>query len=107
MAYNQELDDRVTGVVGKWGVTKKKMFGGTCNLINGNMMCGVYKDYIILRLGENQGQAALAQPHTKPFDMTGRPMKGWIMVEQDGLTDKSLEDWLQKAKQFVETLPPK
>jgi hypothetical protein len=83
------------------------MFGGTCNLINGNMMCGVYKDYLILRLGEQEGAAALKRPHTKPFDITGKPMKGWIMVEQAGLTETAIEEWLHMAKRFAETLPPK
>ena len=109
MPYNQELDDRVTGAITKMGVSviQKKMFGGTCNLINGNMMCGVYKDYLILRLGEDHGEKALSRPHTRPFDMTGRPMKGWVMVEQEGLSDAALEQWLSQSREFAESLPPK
>ena len=107
MPYDQELDDRINNVIADWGAIRKKMFGGTCSLINGNMMCGVHKDYLILRLGEEEGAAALKKPHTKPFDITGKPMKGWIMVEQAGLTDADLKEWLQKAKRFVETLPSK
>jgi len=107
MPYNRELDDRINVIIADWGTTRKKMFGGTCNLVNGNMMCGVYKDYLILRLGEGAGKAALLRPHTKPFDITGKPMKGWIMVEQAGLTDTALEGWLDKAKRFAKTLPPK
>jgi TfoX/Sxy family transcriptional regulator of competence genes len=109
MPYSQELDNRVTGAITKIGVNviQKKMFGGTCNLLNGNMMCGVYKDFVILRLGEEQGELALSQPHTQPFDMTGRPMKGWVMVEQEGLTDSELERWLREAEAFAEALPPK
>ena len=79
MPYNRELDDRINVIIADWGTTRKKMFGGTCNLVNGNMMCGVYKDYLTLRLGEGAGKAALLRPHTKPFDITGKPMKGWIM----------------------------
>jgi hypothetical protein len=107
MPYNQELDDRINATIADWGTTRKKMFGGTCNLVNGNMMCGVYKDYLILRLGEEEGKAALREPHTKPFDITGKPMKGWVMVALDGLTGTALEEWLLKAKRFAETLPPK
>jgi len=94
-------------MIADWGATRKKMFGGTCHLINGNMMCGVYRDHLILRLGEDAGTASLNKLHTKPFDITGRPMKGWIMVEQEGLTDSTLKEWLGKAKTFAESLPPK
>ncbi|UCF98322.1 MAG: TfoX/Sxy family protein [Spirochaetaceae bacterium] len=107
MPYDQKLDDRIKATIADWGTIRKKMFGGTCHLLNGNMLCGVYKDYLILRLGEERGTAALDKPHTKPFDITGRPMKGWIMVEQAGLTDKVLKEWLLSAKAFVETLPSK
>lgn len=107
MPYNQELDDRINAVIADWGTTRKKMFGGTCNLVNGNMMCGVYKGFLILRLGKEEGKAALLQLHTKPFDITGKPMKGWVMVTQAGLTDTALEGWLLKARGFAETLPPK
>jgi TfoX/Sxy family transcriptional regulator of competence genes len=107
MPYNQELDDRITTVIGDWGTIRKKMFGGTCYLVNGNMMCGVYKHYLILRLGEEEWKAALLQPHTKPFDITGKPMKGWVMVAQADLTDTALEKWLHKAKGFTDGLPPK
>jgi TfoX/Sxy family transcriptional regulator of competence genes len=107
MPYDQQLDERILGMITDWGTIGKKMFGGTCHLINGNMMCGVYKDYLILRLGEEAGTAALNKPHTKPFDITGRPMKGWVMVEQEGLNDAVLKEWLDQAKTFAETLPPK
>jgi TfoX/Sxy family transcriptional regulator of competence genes len=107
MPYNRELDDRINAMIADWGTIRKKMFGGTCNLVNGKMMCGVYKDYLILRLGEEEGKAALGKPHTKAFDITGKPMKGWVMVAEAGLTDAALEEWLRKARRFAETLPPK
>jgi hypothetical protein len=72
------------------------------------MVCGVYKDYLILRLGEKAAVQALKQPYTRPFDITGKPMKGWVMVEDKGFkTDDSLKAWLSKAKTFVKTLLPK
>jgi hypothetical protein len=83
MPYNEELDLKISVVISGWGTTRKKMFGGTCHLINGNMMCGDNKDYLILRPGETQGNEALKQPHVKPFDITGRPMKGWVMVSEE------------------------
>lgn len=107
MPYDQELDERLNARVAGWGTTRKKMFGGTCNLLNGNMMCGVYKDFLILRLGEEQAEAALSQPHVKLMDITGKAMKGWLMVEKGGLTDAAMEQWLRKARRFVESLPPK
>jgi TfoX/Sxy family transcriptional regulator of competence genes len=107
MAYDQDLDDRINAVIAGWGTTRKKMFGGTCNLINGNMMCGVHKDSLILRLGVAEAQEALSQPDVKPMDITGKPMKGWVMVGKKGLTDSVLEQWLLKAKHYAEKLPPK
>jgi TfoX/Sxy family transcriptional regulator of competence genes len=107
MAYDQDLDDRINAVIAGWGTTRKKMFGGTCNLINGNMMCGVHKDSLILRLGAEAARQALSQPEVKPMDITGKPMKGWVMVAKAGLTDSLLEQWLLKAKRYAEKLPPK
>jgi len=85
------------------------MFGGVCHLLNGNMVCGVYKDCLILRLGEENGNKALALPHVRSFDITGKPMmKGWVMVEPEGIqADHDLARWLNQAKEFVSSLPPK
>ena len=107
MAYNEDLDSRLEAIAGAWGATRKKMFGGTCYLLAGNMMAGVYKDSLILRLDKQAGAAALLLPGVHPFDITGHPMAGWLMVEADGLDDASLEDWLEQAHDFVLTLPPK
>ncbi len=109
MPYNEKIDERITKIVSRWkNVEAKKMFGGVCHLLNGNMVCGVHKDYLILRLGEKAAAQALKQSHTRPFDITGKPMKGWVMVEGKGFkTDDSLKSWLNNAKTFVRTLPPK
>lgn len=107
MAYNQELDSRVEAIAGVWGAARKKMFGGTCYLLRGNMMAGVYKDSLIVRLEKAAGAAALQLPGVRPFDITGKPMAGWLMVEAEGLDDAALEDWLDQARDFVLTLPPK
>lgn len=101
MAYDDKLDVRITEIVADWGATKKKMFGGTCHLLNGNMLCGVHKDRLIVRLGEKAGPAALDEPHTRPMDVTGRPMKGWVMVSPQGYAGKALRDWLDRARTFV------
>ena len=109
MPYNEEIDDRIRKLVSRWkNADAKKMFGGVCHLLNGNMVCGVYKDYLILRLGEKESLKALKQSYTKPFDITGKPMKGWVMIEGQGFTtDEKLKSWLLKARAFVKMLPPK
>ncbi len=109
MPYNEEIDVRIKKVVSNWKNTDaKKMFGGVCHLLNGNMFCGVYKEYLILRLGGQKSEEVLKLPFARPFDITGKPMKGWVMLEEKGFnTDKQLKDWLNIAKQYVDTLPPK
>ncbi len=109
MPYNEEIDVRIKKVVSNWKNTDaKKMFGGVCHLLNGNMFCGVYKEYLILRLGGQKSEEVLKLPFARPFDITGKPMKGWVMLEEKGFnTDKQLKDWLDIAKQYVDTLPPK
>ena len=107
MAYSEELDARIAIVLKNWRTTRRKMFGGTCHLLNGNMMCGVYKNYLILRLGAAESEKALQQPHVKIFDITGKPMKGWVMIDEAALAGNELDKWLEKARSFAESLPPK
>ena len=72
------------------------------------MFCGVYKDFLILRLGEKTACKALESAYVRPFDITGRPMKGWVMVSGEGFeADHDLKAWWNKAKEFVKTLPSK
>ena len=107
MTYSVMLDERIASCISAWDTTRKKMFGGTCYLLDGNMMCGVYKHFLILRLGENAASSALKEPDVHPFDITGRPMKGWIMVDEEALTDESLCRWIGEARMFAETFPAK
>jgi TfoX/Sxy family transcriptional regulator of competence genes len=109
MPYNKDLEARIQRIVSSWKNTdSKKMFGGVCHLLNGNMFCGVYKDFLILRLGEDKAAESLNLPSVKPFAITGRPMKGWVMVERQGFTsEKELKEWLEQAKVFVRTLDSK
>ena len=77
MPYNTEIEARIDRIVSGWSYTdSKKMFGGICHLLNGNMFCGAYKDFMILRLGEENAGKALGLPFVRVFDITGRPMKG-------------------------------
>jgi len=109
MPYDEQTDARIRKIVANWESTNaKKMFGGVCHLLNGNMFSGVWKDFLILRLGEDAGEKALESPFAKPFDITGRPMKGLVMVAKDGFkTDEELENWLILAKKFLENYPLK
>ncbi|MBY8987580.1 MAG: hypothetical protein KGD61_03920 [Candidatus Lokiarchaeota archaeon] len=83
------------------------MFGGTGYLLNGNVVAGIQKDYYVLRLGEKNANAALKLPKIELSNITGRDMKGWVMVEEDAFSDDDLRIWLGKAKNFVEKLPVK
>jgi TfoX/Sxy family transcriptional regulator of competence genes len=109
MAYDQALNHRISAIIAAWeGVEAKKMFGGVCHLLHGNMFAGVYREFLILRLGEDEAARALTLPFVRPLDITGKPMKGWVMVAREGWqTDAELKAWLEKAKAFALSLPPK
>ena len=109
MAYSTDLEDRMDASVGDWGLTKKKMFGGIGYLLAGNMCFGIYEDYLIVRLGSAAAaKPYLAQAHVKPMDITGRPMKGWVMVAPTAYDGpEQLRQWLSRGTQFARTLPPK
>jgi hypothetical protein len=85
MPYDEAIESRLKRIISHWRNTdQKNMFGGVCYLLNGNMFCGVYQEFLILRLGEENGTRALTLPHVRTFNITGKPMKGWVMVEQEG-----------------------
>lgn len=109
MAFDETLAERVREALGRRkDVTEKRMFGGVCFLLNGNVLVGVWKDSLIVRLGPDRGEAALLEPHVREMDVTGRPMKGWVMVETEGIEeDEHLGEWVRDAMAFVETLPEK
>ena len=84
------------------------MFGGVGFLLNGNMLVGVWKDSLIVRLGPEEDDEALKEPHVSEFDITGRAMKGWVLVAPEGVEeDDQLKDWIERATKFVKTLPAK
>jgi TfoX/Sxy family transcriptional regulator of competence genes len=109
MAFDDVLAERIRQRLGaRKSVEEKKMFGGIGFLLNGNMLVGVWKDSLIVRLGPDEGDAALREPHVKVFDITGRPMKGWVLVEAAGVADDDrLGAWIERALSFVRTLPAK
>ncbi len=109
MAYSESLALRIRQiVVRRQGITEKKMFGAVCFLLNGKMCVGVWKNSLIARLGTEQEAEALLDPHVKKMDLTGKPMKGWVLVEPDGVeNDEQLSGWIEQAIKFVRTLPQK
>lgn len=109
MAYDETLAARIRDALArKKNVEEKKMFGGVGLLLNGNMLVGVWKDSLIVRLGPDEGDLALLEPHVKEFDITGRPMKGWVLVEPEGVEDDDqLTTWIERAVKFVGKLPKK
>ncbi len=109
MAYDEGLAHRVRGIINdEPGMVEKKMFGGVGFLLNGNMACGVNKDDLIVRVGPDSYAQAVIQPNARPFDFTGRPMKGWVMVGPDGVSaDDDLQSWVAQGVRFAQSLPPK
>ena len=109
MAFSETLAGRIRRQLARRrNVEEKKMFGGVGFLLNGNLLVGVWKDSLIVRLGAEEADEALKEPHVKEFDITGRAMTGWVLVEPGGIDDDGhLSAWIQRAVNFVRTLPAK
>ncbi len=109
MAYDEELAARVRGVLrATEGVSERKMFGGLAFMLNGNMCCGVDQTNLMLRVGPERYDETLAKPHAGLFDFTGRPMRGFVYVSQEGFgTPDTLQEWVGMAVDFAGSLPPK
>jgi TfoX/Sxy family transcriptional regulator of competence genes len=107
--YNAELETAIDGAVKRWkDVDKKKMFGGVCWLLNGNMCFGIWNDSLIVRMDKEQAVKSLKDRNVRPFDITGRPMAGWIMVEKAGWKSAAvLERWITIGKEYARSLPEK
>src|SRR5208283_3067368 len=85
MAYNTKLEEKIDDAVEQWkDMEKKKLFGGLCWLLKGNMAFGIHKDFLIVRMDKEQGEKSLKDKNVEPFAITGRPMSGWIMVKETG-----------------------
>lgn len=109
MAYSESLACRVREMLDRTPhIAEKKMFGGLGILYLGNLLVGVRHDSLILRLGPDQAALALKQPGVNVFDITGKPMKGWVTIREEYLDDDlALSHWLKQGLAFVETLPAK
>jgi TfoX/Sxy family transcriptional regulator of competence genes len=109
MPYNSWLAERLrTHFANRRDVVEKKMFGGLGFLLAGNMCVCVWQDSLILRLGEEGASEALKQPGVRPFDVTGKPMRGWAMIDAADLEERGdLGAWVEKCVAFASALPPK
>jgi TfoX/Sxy family transcriptional regulator of competence genes len=109
MPYDAGLAARLADVTADMpDMVEQKMFGGIGYMLGGNMCVGIYKDFLILRLGEEGARQVLAEPHASPMDITGRVMKGWAKIAPEGIAeDAELARYVAKARDFVATLPAK
>jgi TfoX/Sxy family transcriptional regulator of competence genes len=109
MAFDEELAERVRELLApREAVSERKMFGGIGFMVAGNMACGVHCDELIVRLDAHEAERALEEGAVRRFDITGRPMKGWILVSSDGTAaDDELAGWVDAGAEFASALPPK
>jgi TfoX/Sxy family transcriptional regulator of competence genes len=109
MAFDEKLASTVREHLARQrGLTEKKMFGGLAFLVNGNMSVGIYGDELIVRIAPATTDAALKEPGARLFDITGRPMKGWLLVGGAGTGDpKSLGKWIRRGVDYAASLPKK
>jgi len=109
MVYDNKLAERIRKILGQTrGVTEKSMFGGLSFLLNGKMCCGIIKNDLVVRIGEDNYEEALKKPHVRPMDFTGRPIKGFVFVGPAGhKSDKDLKQWVQPSIDHAKSLPVK
>jgi len=110
MPYSPELERRIDSAISSWpDYNKKRLFGGICYLCRGHISFGIYRDFLIVRVGDDhQTQTLLDQQHVLPCDITGRTMKNWIMVEPAAFhKEEHLVDWLEVGRDVVEKFVPK
>jgi TfoX/Sxy family transcriptional regulator of competence genes len=109
MPFDEALAARVRmRLMNERGVAEKRMFGGLAFLVNGNMCCGVHRSELIVRLHPAHAERALKEPGARVFDLSGRPMQGWVLVDSNALEDERvLAGWLGLAIVHARSLPPK
>lgn len=110
MAYDEKLAERIRKVLGgtRKRVAEKEMFGGIAFLLDGKMFVGIVKDELMVRVGKDAHEKAIAKPHARTMDFTGRPMKGYVFVKPAGLAkDAALAAWVDQAAAHAAALPAK
>ena len=109
MAYDEQLSERVRGFLSPFPkVTERRMFGGLAFLLQGNMCCGVVGEKLMVRVGRESYEAALREPHAREMDFTGRPLRGFIYVAEEGVVSQGdLRAWVERGARYAESLPAK
>ena len=109
MAYDEGLAQRIREALADAdGLMERRMFGGIAFMLHGNMAVGISGDELMVRVGPDGYDEALAQPHARVFDMTGRVMRGWVVVAAEGIADDAaLDGWVQQGAEFARSLPAK
>jgi hypothetical protein len=109
MAYDETVAERVRrALAGRRGVVEKKMMGGLCFMVSGNMCCGVTGSAVLIRVGREGYREALAKPHVRPLEFAGRRASGFVLVDPDGHRgDKALAAWIERGLAVVAALPRK
>ena len=109
VSYNAKLEEKIDSAAARWkDMQKKKMFGGVCYLLRGNMCFGIWKDFLIVRMDKGMAEKTLQGRNVRPFDITGKPMAGWVLVEEAGWKSApGLAKWLGIGKKFALSLPEK
>jgi hypothetical protein len=108
MAFDELLADRVRDCLQHVaGVSERTMFGGLAFMIGGHLTVGVYGDGLIARIGAQDMDAATTQPGVRPFDMTGRPMRGIVAIDGSMLDEQALDRWVGQARGYAAGLPPR
>jgi hypothetical protein len=107
VAYDAETAARLRGLFADHtDVVEKRMVGGLSFVVNGNMCCGVNGSALMVRVGPDGRDEALAEPHVRPLELGGRPVRGFVLIDPDGFsTDAALNAWVQRGLDFVGTLP--
>lgn len=109
MAYDHRLADRIRSVLAsERGISERQMFGGLAFMARGHMCCGVVGSDLMVRVGPDAHDRALARKHVRPMDFTGRPLRGMVYVDAAGCgSARSLRSWIEQGLSFVRSLPPK
>ena len=109
MAYDEALAERIRVLLeGEPGVVERKMFGGLAFMVGGNMSVGITGDDLMVRVGADGFEEAISQPHARPMDFTGRPMKGFVYVDAAGFnTEETLALWMERGVSYARSLPAK
>ena len=109
MACDEALADDIRNKIGDHpGLSERQMFGGIAFMINGNMAVGVSGDELMVRVGKDNHEEAVALPGARIFDMSARPMRGWVAVAPNGFArEADLDAWIERGVPFAESLPPK